>query len=304
MLADGLDLKGLPQCLFALIFSYTRSGHLMFESEVSLAKCFGYTREYINVTLKELIKEGLIVRLARHKGLQTYDYCVDIYAVARMLGPPDCKDPDMLKDFLRSVPKPSAEWCEKILHGHVRKSNIPSEKSSQPDVRKSYTACEEILHNNNIDKEIDNIKDNWITSLSKEDLKEILLPIFFFKNNCNPKSEISRFIDYYQEKGWKLGGGKVIISTDELVKTAESWTVKEQIETGFHPYFIRGWKEVYKVIPEHLKKECLKIKTPERSPGSSRLVCSKAIKEWLNENKEKVELIFKSHATYNYKLEW
>lgn len=303
MLAGGLNLKGIQKGMFALIFSYTRSRHVMFESEISLAKCFGYKRESINVALKELIKKGLVVRLSRHKVLQTYDYCVNIYEVARMLGPPRCQDPSMLNAFQRSIPKQTLEWCEKILHKDVRKPNIPCEKSSQPGVRKSHIACEEILHYNNKDKKRDNIKDNDISTLSK-DLKEILLPIFFFKNNCSPISEMNRFIDYYQEKGWKLGGGKVIACIEELMKIAESWTVKEQTETCFHPSFIRGWKELYKEAPESLKMDFLNIKTPIRGQTSSTIICSQGLRDWLNEKKEMVEQIFTSHAAPNYNLKW
>ena len=113
MLAEGLDLKGLSLCLFPLIFSYNRSKRIMFESEEALAKCFGYRREYVNAILKKLIKLKLIVRLSRHDGLQTYDYCVDVSTIVRMLGPPKCNDPEMLKDFYRSIPKPALQWCEK-----------------------------------------------------------------------------------------------------------------------------------------------------------------------------------------------
>ena len=151
MLAEGLDLKGLSLCLFPLIFSYNRCRHIMFESEEALAKCFGYSREYVNAILKKLIKQKLIVRLSRHEGLQTYDYCVDVSTIVRMLGPPKCNDPEMLKDFYRSIPKPALQWCEKILHEGVKKVNTPCEKSSQPDVRKSNMPCEEILHNNDKD---------------------------------------------------------------------------------------------------------------------------------------------------------
>lgn len=299
MLAEGLDLKGLSLCLFPLIFSYNRSKRIMFESEEALAKCFGYSREYVNAILKKLIKQKLIVRLSRHEGLQTYDYCVDVSTIVRMLGPPKCNDPEMLKDFYRSIPKPALQWCEKILHEGVRKVNTPCEKSSQPDVRKSNMPCEEILHNNDKDNNIDNKRDNVLSTLSNKEFIEILYPIFFFKNNCNPIPEMRRFLDFYRAKGWKLGGGEVMSEIQDLIRPAESWTVKEQTETGFNPYFIKGWRELYNEVPKSLKMEFLKIRTPQRSLTYSNIICPDAVKHWLDENKERVEQIFK-----NYKLEW
>lgn len=304
MLADGLELKGAHLCLFGLIFSYTKSMHVMFESEVTLAKCLGYKRESINVALKGLIKDGLIVRLSRHKGLQTYDYCVDVFAVARMLGAAKCKDSDLLKAFHDSVAKQAFEWCEKILHVDVRKTNIVCKKSSQPYVRKSDIPCEENLQDKENDNNKDNKSDNVLSTLSDQDFIEILYPIFFFKNNNDPIAEIKRFVEFYEAKNWKLGGGKMMCNVGDLIRSAESWKVMDIRETGFHPYFMKAWMEVYKEAPDALKWDLLKIKTPQRSPTSSMVICSDAVNDWLNDNREMVELIFKSRATYNYKIEW
>ena len=134
MLAGGLGLKGLSQSLFALVFSYSSCGRTLFESEESLAKCFGYSREHVCLTMNGLVKKGLIHRGARHEGLLTYDFSVDISAVARMLGPPNCNDPEMLKAFKESLSQKALKGCE---------------KTSQQDVRKSNTVCEETSHNKN-----------------------------------------------------------------------------------------------------------------------------------------------------------
>ena len=148
MLAEGLGLKGLPLNLFALVFSFTRSGRTMFESEESLAVCFGYSREHVCVIMKELSRKGLLIKGSKHAGLQTNDYSVNIAAVARMLSPPTCSDPDMLKAFKDSLSQTALQECKKILQADVRKSDIRCEKTLQQDVRKPYTPCEEISHNN------------------------------------------------------------------------------------------------------------------------------------------------------------
>jgi hypothetical protein len=156
MLAEGLGLKGLPLSLFALVFSFTRSGRTMFESEESLAACFGYSREHVCVIMRELSRKGLLTKGTKHDGLQTNDYSVNIAAVARMLGPPTCSDPDMLKAFKDSLSKTALQECEKILQADVRKSDISCEKISQQDVRKPYTPCEKISHNNKSYNSINN----------------------------------------------------------------------------------------------------------------------------------------------------
>ena len=93
-------------------------------------------------------------------------------------------------------------------------------------------------------------------------------------------------------------------TTAELIRTAESWTVKEITDTGLKPSFMRGWKEVYKIAPEHLKKEVLCVKTLSQSPTSAQLKCSDRLTEWLNQEKQTIEIIFRSHVTNNYKIEW
>lgn len=148
MLSGGLGLKGLALSLFALVFSFTRSGRTMFESEESLAECFGFSREHVCVTMRKLYRRGLLIKGTKHGGLQTNDYSVDIVAVARMLGPPLCSTPDMLKAFKDSLSRNALQECEKILQTDVRKSDIRCEKTLQQDVRKPYTPCEEISHNN------------------------------------------------------------------------------------------------------------------------------------------------------------
>ena len=75
--------------------------------------------------------------------------------------------------------------------------------------------------------------------MSPEDYKELLLPTFFFKNNCDPESEIDFFVNFYKCKGWKLSGGKTMTTKEELQKAAEAWRVKEPKDTGFRPSFIK-----------------------------------------------------------------
>lgn len=87
------------------------------------------------VTIRKLVKKGLIHKGERHEGRLTVDYTADITTVARMLSPPTCRDPDMLKAFKESLSKKTLQECEKILH--YNESNNYRNKSSHGKVRNS-----------------------------------------------------------------------------------------------------------------------------------------------------------------------
>ena len=71
------------------------------------------------------------------------------------------------------------------------------------------------------EKETDDVTDTAevettdMASCFKE-LEDELLAIFFFKNNCHPAPELKKFYEFYNGRGWKLGGGKVIDSMEAL----------------------------------------------------------------------------------------
>lgn len=164
--------------------------------------------------------------------------------------------------------------------------------------------CEEILHNNDKDNNIDNKRDNVLSTLSNNEFIEILYPIFFFKNNCDPIPEIEKFLDYYRGKDWKLSGGKVMSEIEDLIRPAESWQVKEIKETGYRSSFMRGWKEVYKIAPEYLKKEILRTRPSSQNDSSASIFCSKELADWLDSESQTVGIIFRGSANPNYKFDW
>ena len=145
---------------------------------------------------------------------------------------------------------------------------------------------------------------NVLTTLSSTDFIELLFPIFFFKNNCNPKQEIERFVKFYEGRGWKLGGGKTMTSKEEIKKAAESWTVKGIQETGFRPSFMKGWKEVYKIAPQQLKKDVLCVRTLSQGQLYATIKCSEELTKWLDKEKETVEAIFATIVHETYKIDW
>ena len=297
MLAPGLGLKGLPLSLFALTASYNRAGCKMYESRESLAGYLGYSERQIGKALNQLVTNELLIcrKVAAHR-----EFYLNIITVDDIVKKKDSKDNPILssfRDFMKKCRPMKKEEQSSCIEG--KKVPMNSEESSPSKENKIPKEQEQSSPNNEKYNNIDNKRDNVLSTLSDKDFIEILYPIFFFKNNCTPIPEMRRFLDFYRAKGWKLGGGEVMSEIQDLIRPAESWTVKEQTETGFNPYFIKGWRELYNEVPKSLKMEFLKIRTPQRSLTYSNIICPDAVKHWLDENKERVEQIFK-----NYKLEW
>ena len=297
MLAPGLGLKGLPLSLFALTASYNRAGCKMYESRESLAGYLGYSERQIGKALNQLVTNELLIcrKVAAHR-----EFYLNIITVDDIVKKKDSKDNPILssfRDFMKKCRPMKKEEQSSCIEG--KKVPMNSEESSPSKENKIPKEQEQSSPNNEKYNNIDNKRDNVLSTLSDKDFIEILYPIFFFKNNCNPIPEMRRFLDFYRAKGWKLGGGEVMSEIQDLISPAESWTVKEQTETGFNPYFIKGWRELYNEVPKSLKMEFLKIRTPQRSLTYSNIICPDAVKHGLDKNKERVEQIFK-----NYKLEW
>ena len=109
---------------------------------------------------------------------------------------------------------------------------------------------------------------------------------------------------FYKDRGWKLGGGKTMTSKEEIKKAAESWTVKGIQETGFRPSFMKGWREVYKIAPQQLKKDVLCVRTLSQGQLYATIKCSEELTKWLDKEKETVEALFTTIVHETYKLEW
>ena len=62
MMRQGLNLKGCELLLFALIFSFSKKGLTMYESELSLSERLPYSREQIGKSLASLLSQGLVIR--------------------------------------------------------------------------------------------------------------------------------------------------------------------------------------------------------------------------------------------------
>lgn len=302
MVAPGLGLKGLPLSLFALTASYNRAGRKMYESRESLAGYLGYSERQIGKALQSLVSDGLLVcrKFATHR-----EFCINILKVRETLEKKDTKDNPVLsslQDFLkkcRPMKKEEQSSCPK-----EKKVPLYSEESSPSRENKIPKAQEQSSPNNEKDNNIDNKSDNLLSTLSENEFIEILYPVFFFKNNCDPRLEIERFVDFYRSKDWRLGGGKVMSEIEDLIRPAESWTVKEKKDTGYRNSFMKGWKEVYKIAPESLKKEILCTRPYLQNDSSASIVCSKELDQWLSEEKQTIEIIFRAHSANNYKFEW
>lgn len=102
MMGRGLKLKGCELLLFALIWSYTAKGKVMYVAEENLAVMMMYTREHIGRSLRTLRKKELIVRNGKHPGGQSYDYVVNVEKVRQII-PAWCDDISKLGVMSNSV---------------------------------------------------------------------------------------------------------------------------------------------------------------------------------------------------------
>lgn len=310
MVASGLGLKGLPLALFALTASYNRKGCKMYESRESLAVYLGYSEKQVGKALQSLVSAGLLVcrKSERHR-----EFCINFLLIKEILEKKSTRDnpiSEYYTAFLKSC-KPMRKEEESSYLGReqsspMKENKLPveGEESSTLNEKKVPMVQEQSSPNNINDKNLYNPEDNALATLTHAELIDLLFHVFFFKNNCNPIPEIEKFIDFYEGREWKLRGGKTITTVTELISIAELWTVRGMTDTGFRPGFMKGWKEVYKIAPDHLKKEVLRVKTLSQSQTSARIKCPEKLTDWLNQEKQTIEIIFRSQVTNNYKIEW
>jgi hypothetical protein len=322
MLGPGLGLKGLALSLFALTASYNRAGKKMYESRGSLAGYLGYSERQIGKALQSLVADGL---LACERGVRHREFCINFQVVQRILETKDTKDNPVLSslnDYMRNR-KPMEKEEEQSSAPGEKKVPVQREQSSRTEVKKvpvqkEQSSCsgenkvpviEEQSSPNNIydniyDNLINNFTYNELATMSPEDYKELLLPTFFFKNNCDPESEIDFFVNFYKGKGWTLSGGKTMTTKEELQKAAEAWRVKEPKDTGFRPSFMKCWKEAYKIVPMHLRKDFIRVSTVSQGQLHATIKCSEELTRWLNQEKELIMAIVNGQMGDRYKIEW
>lgn len=302
MLASGLALKGLSLSLFAITASYNRKGRRMYESRESLADYLGYSERQVGKALQSLVSaELLVLRFADgHR-----EFRINILLVKEILEKKRSRD-NRMADSFNAYLKSCSPFMEEEQSSSPEVKKVPAEREqSSPSIENKIPEREEQSSPNNIyDNRLYNISNNVLDTLSPADFIELLFPIFFFKNNCNPKPEIERFVKFYKAKGWRLGGGKTMTTKEEMVKAAESWAVKEFQQTGFQVTFMKGWKEVYKIAPKHLKRDVLCVRTQSQGQLYVRIRCSEDLTEWLDKEREAIEAIFKTIVNDNYKIEW
>ncbi len=298
---DDLGLTNSEMLPFALILSYTTAGSTMYESHESLSKRFRLSRRQTIAILKGLCNKGLVIRSdKRHPGGQTFDYVVNLMKLSSIAAASSNesfhKD---VKKLLTKVGNNFSSGCEKTSQHDVKKVHT--------GVGKNFTsACEEISHNNITDNNMDNKIYNMLSPPSKEHVKTLVFPVFFFKNNCDPHKESERFYDYYSGKRWKLNGGMVLDTDGKIVEASKNWREKYLIETPFPPMFIKFWKHLYGNVPnQEVKQQILLIERLSSSPSHFSFKVSDELGQLFNILDP---LIFQNSAKAalprNYRLEW
>ena len=77
MLGRDLDLGKCELVILGLVFSYSRKGMTMYQSEQSLADYAGVSKRTVCTAIKKLMDQGLIIRSKeKHPKYRTYEYTV------------------------------------------------------------------------------------------------------------------------------------------------------------------------------------------------------------------------------------
>ena len=141
---------------------------------------------------------------------------------------------------------------------------------------------------------------------SFQDLEDELLPIFFFKNNCKPSQEFKKFYDHYSRNGWMLSGGQLLDTGEKRKVAAEKWKVNNPQDAQFPPLFMGVWKEIYRSVPSDLKRDAVCITSTSRQQAAITIVCSSALKEWLDQPdvNDCIIAMFSVRISPNYKFEY
>lgn len=160
------------------------------------------------------------------------------------------------------------------------------------------------------DKVTDAVTDGVVSHISSspgyQDLVKELLPIFFFKNNCNPARELKKFYDHYSKNGWKLTGGAVLDTSEKRKQASEKWKVQDSQGPIFPPLFIGVWREIYNMLPLELQIDAVQIGSTSRGQYSVSLICSAALKAWLDDenNHGVVMALFQTKISPTYRFEY
>lgn len=306
MTGGGLELKGLPLSLFALAASYNRKGKKMYTSRKSLSEYLMYSERQIGAAFQMLVLNGLLIR---ETGANYRAYYIHVSAIKLRI-----KNKELIESFEHFLGHSNCVGQEKTSSSRGEEISskdrkiVPGvqEEISSKDRKKVPGTQEESSPHNIFHKHTDKLIHNHAPFASKtnEDLVDTVLPVFYFKNNCNPLQEARTFVEYYRIRGWKLSGGKLINTEQELLATADNWNVAKPVYTGRNGNFMKAWKEVYKIVPDTLKKDLMGVKILSQTPTSAEIFCSSSLADWLDKERQTVDLIFRSYATDNYKLAW
>lgn len=297
MMSERLGLKSNDLLLYALIHSYTRKGGTMFESETSLADRFGLSRKQVGKILKRLTEDGFIIRSgSKHSGLQSYDYTTNVDMILPHIEP-RCEQSSQPNSKVRTKVTPRCE-----------QSSQPDGNKSHTEVRTKVTSrCEESSLNNINDNKENNPIDIVAFPPPLQDLEKELLPIFFFRNDCDPRPELKRFCDYYSSKGWRLERGEILNTKEKRKDRARKWRVRNPITPPPYPKtFMNAWEEIYAKAPDELKDDFIRIRSLCKTQFGITISCSQRLKEWMDapDKREEIRRIFRIHAGEKYRFEY
>lgn len=282
MMKRGLRLGGCELLLFALIFSYSRYGLPLYESEISLSNRLPYTRRQIGRSLQVLCSKGLIKRSDhKHPGCQSYEYTVDNEGVRQN----------------------APSLCDKMSHQDVTNSptNIGNNVSATGD---------KMSHNNNTadknNKERDNdlrapfnyyiLNNRWDMLLQQpkwmnKSNEQLQLAIDTIKSEAVPiamemlKYTISHsYIDIYPPKSQIREDGEAL----EAKYLEDERRLRQSQIVGM-------MSALQASAPDELKQLMPDVKQCVMQFGTLELTCPAPIAKWIDENLEITKPIIRSY---------
>ena len=103
-----------------------------------------------------------------------------------------------------------------------------------------------------------------------------------------------------------LSGGQLLDTVEKRKAAAEKWKVNNPQDAQFPPLFMGVWKEIYRSVPPDLKPDAIRIKSTSRQQAAITIVCSSALKEWLDQPdvNDCIMAMFSVRISPNYKFEY
>ena len=282
MMGRGLKLKGCELLLFALIWSFTAKGKVMYVAEENLAEMMMYTREHIGRSLRTLRKKELIVRNGKHPGGQSYDYVVNIEKVRQII-PAWCDDISKLGVMSNSI---------------SARDNVPARSDNMSQNNKFDNESNDLGDKHPLPFLDAELNERWVSLLkspkwqerSEESLREAILKL---QQHSLPVAIL--MIRHTIEGDYPM----IYDPTPEMIERAKQLSAKSEPKQTKPVTDIDGklFGAIIRFVPKAMRHEAFGSGQGERalrfrSAGETvQVSCPLALQKWLESSTREVETI-------------